>query len=198
MTPGTRPFAGPDVASTTAFVVSALEPAVGRDWSVCAGRLEWSVGFTVEHIAAALSKYTLYLASRAPEFIAVRIATWPDASQEERLGAIALLGRSLANVATTTPPDVRVFHSNGLVDAEGYVAMGCLEALVHANDVATGLDFGFDPPDDLVRPVVARLMPWLEPTWGELLRYARLENNDDSWAILTVPVAEWDGAIPTA
>ncbi len=186
----------PDVARATEFVASALEPAIGRDWSVRAGQLEWSVEFTLEHIAAAVSKYTLYLASRSTESIALRIASRPDATQRERLDAIPSVGRALANVARTTPPHVRAFHANGLFDAEGYVALGCLEALVHGYDVASGLGLGFDPSDDIVRPVVARLLPWLEPTWDSLIGHTRRENSDDSWAILTRPLAEWDGTIP--
>jgi hypothetical protein len=72
----------PNVARTTEFVATALEPTIGRDWSVSAGQLEWNVEFTIEHIAAALSKYTLYLASRSTESIAVKIASRADASHE--------------------------------------------------------------------------------------------------------------------
>lgn len=188
----------PDVAGTTAFVATALEPAVGREWSVRAGQLEWSVEYTLEHIAGALSKYTLYLASRSSEFIAVRVASWPEASQRERIDAISSLGRSLGHVADATPPDVRAFHASGLFDREGYVALGCLEALIHGWDVAVGLELDFGPPNELVRPVVARLMPWLEPTWEALISNTRLENKDDSWRILSTPIAEWDGTIPSA
>lgn len=98
----------PDVARTTDFVATALEPAIGRDWSVRAGQLEWDVEFTIEHIASALSKYTLYLASRSKEVIPMRISSRPDISQRERLDAIPALGRALANVASTTPLDVRI------------------------------------------------------------------------------------------
>lgn len=80
----------------------------------------------------------------------------------------------------------------------GYVALGCLEALIHGWDVAVGLELDFGPPNELVRPVVARLMPWLEPTWEALISNTRLENKDDSWRILSTPVAEWDGTIPSA
>src|SRR5687767_11106348 len=94
-------------------------PSIGRDWSVLAGQLEWNVEYTIEHIAATLSKYTLYLASRSKEFIAVRIASRVGASQRERLDAIPSLGRALANVASMTSPDVRVFHASGMLDGRG-------------------------------------------------------------------------------
>lgn len=187
----------PDVARATEFVATELEPAIGRDWAVPAGQLEWTVDFTIEHIASALSKYTLYLASRSTESIAVRVVSRPDASQRERLDAIAQVGRALATVAETTPPEVRAFHASGLLDVEGYVALGCLEALLHGWDIASGLGLPFEPAPDLVRPVAARLMPWLPPTWTALLSHTRLENSDDSWRILTSPLQEWDGTIPS-
>jgi hypothetical protein len=174
----------PDVANTTEFVATALEPAIGRDWSVPAGQLEWSIEYTLEHIAAALSKYTLYLASRSSESIAVRIVSRPDASQEERLDAIVSLGGALANVARATPPDVRAFHAIGPLDAEGYVALGSLEALVHGWDVASGLGLEYNPPDDLAQPIVTRLIPSREPTWQALLDHTRRETRDDSWTVL--------------
>lgn len=186
-----------DAAATTAWISTALGPGVGRDWSARAGQLEWTIDFTIEHITAALSKYILYLASQSPEFIAVRATSWPEASEEERLSAIAALGRGLHNTASTTPAEARAFHASGFFDAEGYEALGCLEALVHGYDVATGLGLDFEPPETLVRPTVARLLPWLEPTWAALLKHSRLENSDDSWRILTVPLVEWDGSIPS-
>lgn len=186
-----------DVGRTTEFVATSLQPAIDRDWSVRAGQLEWNVEFTIEHMAAALSKYTLYLASRSTEPIAVRIVSRVDASQRERIDAIFRVGQALANVASMTPPDTRVFHAIGLIDVEGYVAMGCLEVLVHGYDVACGLDLPFDPPTELVRPVVARLIPWIEPTWDAIVGYTRLENHDDSWTVLSVPLTEWDKTIPT-
>lgn len=186
----------PDVERVTEFVATALEPAIGRDWSVRAGQLEWTVESTLEHIAAALSKYTLYLASRSQEVITVRVVSSVNASQRQRLDALPSLGRALANVADATPPDVRAFHASGLTDREGYLALGCLESLIHGYDMATGLGLEFDPPTDVVRAVVAWLTPWLDPAWDSLISYTRIENDDDSWRILTVPLAEWDGSIP--
>ena len=92
---------------------------------------------------------------------------------------------------------MRAFHASGLFDAEGYAALGCLETLVHGYDVATGLALDFVPPTELVTPVAARLFPWLEASWDAILRYTRLDNKDDSWRILTGPLSEWDGTIPT-
>ena len=92
---------------------------------------------------------------------------------------------------------MRAFHASGLFDAEGYVALGCLETLLHGWDVASGLGLPFDPADDIVQPVAARLVPWLPSTWTALLAHARLDSKDDSWRILTTPLNEWDGRIPS-
>lgn len=189
---------GPDIERATRFVAEALEPAIGRDWSVRAGQLEWTVEFTVDHVIGALSKYTLYLSSRSQEYIAVRFSPWPEASQRERLDALRSLGRALANVAMATSPEVRAFHASGLFDPNGYVALGCLETLVHGYDIATGLGLDFEPPTEIVAPVAARLLPWIDPTWDAVVRYTRLENDDDSWTILTTPLEEWDGTIRTS
>lgn len=195
-----------DVVRTADLVVSALTPGIGKDWSVRAGKLEWDVGFTVTHIAAALSKYTLYLASRSTRFIAMRLEHWPDASQTERLDSIALAARALDHVAEVSPPGTRAYHATGMFDPEGYVALGCVELLVHAHDVATGLELLFEPSDDVCRAVVARSFPWLVdggPAWETILWQTgrvdidgRPSHDDDTWTLLAEPLSEWDGEIP--
>lgn len=195
-----------DVVRAAQYVVGALRPGFGRDWSVRAGRLDWDVDFTVTHIASALAKYTLYLASRSTRFLAIRPDRWPDASMSEQLDAIAGAARALANVAETSPPGARAFHANGMFDAEGYVSLGCVETLVHGHDAASGLGLPFDPPDDLCRAVVARSFPWLVdagPAWETILwQTGRLEiagrpsNTDDTWTLLAEPLDEWDGTVP--
>jgi hypothetical protein len=188
----------PDVGRTSAFVVEALTPGLGRDWSVPAGTLEWSVEFTLEHIASALSKYTLYLASRSTRIMATRVEIWKDASQQERLNVVAIAGRALANVVAASPTKARAYHASGMLDPDGYAALGCLETLVHGDDIAVGLDLPFNPPDDLVRPVVARHLPWLsaDRPWETLLEHTRAPGTNDAWTIQREPLAEWDGQIP--
>jgi hypothetical protein len=71
------------VVRAAEYVRSALDPGIGMDWSVPAGRLEWDIDFTVTHMAAATTKYTLYLASRATRVIAVRMERYANATQTE-------------------------------------------------------------------------------------------------------------------
>jgi hypothetical protein len=196
-----------DIVRTAEYVRSALDPAIGMDWSVNAGRLEWDVDFTITHLTAASAKYTLYLASRSPKFIAVRIDRWnDDVAQTEQLDAVVGVAHALANVAEASPPGSRAYHATGMFDAEGYVAMGCSEMLIHAHDAATGLGLVFQPPDDLCRAVIGRLYPWLagdEPAWQAMLWHTgrldlpgRESHDDDTWTCLRGPLSEWDGKIP--
>ncbi len=196
-----------DIIRAAESVRGALEPGIGMDWSVRAGRLEWDVDFTITHLTGAAAKYVLYLASRSTRFIAVRMDRYKDAMQTEQLDATVEVAHALASVATASPPDVRAFHNNGMFDAEGYAAMGCMEMLVHGHDAATGLGLPFDPPDDLCRAVIGRLFPWLaggeELAWREMLwQTGRLDlpgresHDDDTWTLLTGPLEGWDGEIP--
>ena len=195
-----------DVICAADHVVESLTPGVGRDWSVRAGRLEWSVDFTVTHIAAALAKYALYLGSRSTRFMAMRLDRWPDTSQTEQLNAIRIAACAFANVAEFAPPGTRAYHASGMFDAEGYVGLGCVEALVHGHDAATGLGLVFEPSDDLCRAVVARSFPWLNdagPAWETILWHTgrvdvegRPSHDDDTWTLLVDPLDEWNGEIP--
>jgi hypothetical protein len=205
--PARRPIRPEDVVEAAAYVRETLAPAIGMDWSVRAGRLEWDVDFTITHLTAAAAKYTLYLASRSTRFIAVRLDKWRGATQAEQVDAMVGVAHALANVAAVTPPTVRAFHANGMFDAEGYVAMACSEMLVHGYDAATGLRLDFEPPDDLCRAVVGRLYPWLtgddEGAWRAMLWHTgRIElpgrepHDDDTWTCLADPISEWDGTIP--
>jgi hypothetical protein len=195
-----------DIVRAAEYVRGALDPAIGMDWSVPAGRLEWDCDFTITHMTGACVKYTVYLASRATRFIAFRIDKWRDTTQTEQLDAIVGVAHALANVASGTPAGSRAYHNNGMFDAEGYVAMACSEMLVHGHDVATGLGLHFEPPDDLCGAMVGRLTPWLagdEPAWrtflwhtGRLDLPGREPHDDDTWTLLKGPLSEWDGEIP--
>jgi hypothetical protein len=48
---------------------------------------------------------------------------------------------------------------SGMADPEGFAAMGCVELLVHGNDIAEGLGVTFDPPREPCARTVERLFP---------------------------------------
>lgn len=102
-------------------------------------------------------------------------------------------GALLAAMVEVTSPEVRSHHVYGASDPEGFAAMGVVETLVHMRDVATGLEFGWEPPPALCGRVLTRLFPnvptetdrWPTLLWatgrGELPGHERLT----SW--------RWDG-----
>ena len=112
----------------------------------------------------------------------------------------------LAVVATASAPTVRGFHTMGRPDPSGYIAMGCVEIVVHTDDISRGLGATYRPPAALCQRVVARLFPWA-PTdidsWTALQwATGRLElpgygHTPANWAWHASPLAEWDGSIKT-
>jgi len=194
-----------DVLRAAAVAESALQPHVGADWSVRAGGLEWSVETTVVHIIGALAKESLYLASRSTRFIAVGMGKFRDATPAELVGSIAPAAQALANVARATPEGVLAYHATGMTDAEGYLAMGCGEVLMHTWDACRGLGDEFVGPDGLSSAILARTFPWVEvgeSPWQTLLwAFGRVQRGDeapipDGIPGLRTPLADWDGTPP--
>jgi len=192
-----------DVVDAGEWCRSVLGAAVEQDWEVPAGDLDWSCARTVEHITNANLRYALHFASRAN-------GPLPRVRQhDESLGPgdlLALVGAAAAMLAEATrdaPGDARGFHPAGMADAEGFLAMGCDEILVHTHDAASGFGLTFDPPVELSGRVVERLFPWApidaEP-WPTLLwangRIALGEAGrlDPDWYWHCAPLIEWDGS----
>jgi hypothetical protein len=91
-----------------------------------------------------------------------------------------------------------------MADGEGFIAIGCNEMLVHADDLARGFGLPWQPPSGLCQRILARLFPWApagEGAWSTL-RWAngrtalpshpRLEPD---WAWQSAPLSEWDGTV---
>jgi hypothetical protein len=194
-----------DALRAAAVAASALDPHVDTDWSVRAGGLDWSVETTVVHLLGALTKETLYLASRSTRFIAVGMMKFRDATPTELVGSIVPAARALANVARSTPKGVLAYHSTGMTDAEGYLAMGCAEVLVHTWDACCGLGDEFVGPSDLSSAILARTFPWVdagESPWQTLLwAFGRVPLGDeapvpDGLPGVRTPLEDWDGTPP--
>ena len=194
-----------DVLRAAAAAASALRPHVDADWSVPAGGLEWSVEATVVHVLGALAKESLYLASRSNRFIAVGVVKFRDAPPAELVGSLVPAAQALANVARATPAGTLAYHSTGMTDAEGYLAIGCAEVLVHTWDACCGLGAEFVGPADVASAVLARTFPWVEAgeqPWETLLwASGRLPRGDeapvpDGLPGLRTPLEDWDGTPP--
>jgi hypothetical protein len=142
------------------------------------------------------------MANRATEALPPFRTEDPAQPPAELLPAVCSLASLLVEVMRAAPPGTRAFHSAGLADVQGFIAMGCDETLIHTADIALGLGHPFRPPDDLCARVVARLFPWAPDghTGWETLRWANgrapLPDHDrlgPDWSWHCAPLTEWDG-----
>lgn len=193
------------VVRAAEVAVAALRPHVAADWSAQAGVLDWDVETTVVHIVGALTKESLYLASRSTRFIAVSLGKFRQATPSELVDSIVPAAHALANVARSTPRGALAYHSTGMTDAEGYLAMGSTEVLVHTWDACCGLGVDFEGPADLSSAILARTFPWVdlgEDPWRTLLwALGRPEPGGDPLPPdglpgLRTPLEQWDGTRP--
>lgn len=148
-----------DVVVAADSMLRALEPHVDLDWRSPASGLDWDVRTTVAHAASAAAKYALSLAGGSSRYIAIRCAGTDDASNDDLLHAVVSAATPLREVANNVPVGRRGFYVSGMTDAEGFVAMGCTEILVHAYDAAQTFGARLDPEDGLCRRVISRLFP---------------------------------------
>ncbi|MEU9091422.1 VOC family protein [Streptomyces sp. NPDC048428] len=172
---GTRlPVTADDVTSAVGLAVAAFKESPADDWHIPAGTLTWDCWETVEHLSDDLFAYAVQLGAPAssrdtdvPFHWAPRreggpynaVFADPAAGTSGLLRTLEANGALLAAMVRTTAPDVRSHHVFGASDAEGFAAMGVVETLVHAHDVAEGLGIGWTPPADLCDRVLARLFP---------------------------------------
>ena len=183
---------------------AALAPALDADWTVAAGGLDWSCRRTLDHVPDALVLYAAHLATRATTRLTLLRNGDPERSPAELLSVVETSAAVLAEVALAAPPEARGYHGAGMADAEGFVAMGCEEILIHADDIAQGLGVGFRPPKELAERVLHRLFPWaptdIDP-WAALRWASGRQALPDrprlgpNWYWHCAPLAEWDGTV---
>jgi hypothetical protein len=183
------PVTSQDVHQAVQLAVAALSEATEADWSAAAGSLEWDCWETVEHLSDDLFAYAVQLGPGKPPltgevpFLFTRqrpggprsvIFADREAGTAGLLQVLEASGALLVALVRTTPPETRSYHGYGVSDPEGFAAMGVVETLVHAHDVAEGLGIPWTPPDDLCRRALARLFPdtevdagpWLSLLWA--------------------------------
>ena len=187
-------------------MLRTLQPVVSADWSTRAGGLDWDCRTTMEHVGHALDRYSLYLAGPDTNRLPFQLVSHPECTPADLLHIVELRAAVLCQVARAASPETRGYHTFGRSDRDGYVAMGCIEMLVHTDDVARGMGLEYDPPADLVRQVLARLFPWAPADtdpW-QTLQWAtgRVDlpghpRVGADWAWHASPVSEWDGAVKT-
>lgn len=193
-----------DLIAAALHCREALAPGLHLDWSVPAGDLEWTCRHTLDHISDALLFYSVHLATAAPERRA-RVRDGDNTKSIEQLldvvvGAATILGR----VATAMPAGTRAFHPAGMADATGFLAMGCVETMIHTDDIAAGLGMPFNGSDEIAARVIARIFPWApigHPAW-DTIRWCcgraplgDLPRQDEFWFWHCAPLSEWDGTV---
>jgi RimJ/RimL family protein N-acetyltransferase len=160
---------GDQVAEAVAGAVAVLRGAAGRDWSIKAGRVDWSCRRTAEHIASDLIAYAGQLAGRPTDrYVPFRINCDECESVEDLLQVIEATGALLAAAVRTAPREARAFHPYPFRSAnrEGFAAMGVAEVLLHTHDIAEGLGIAYEPPAALCEDVLTRIFPHVRPDPG--------------------------------
>jgi hypothetical protein len=176
-----------------------------EDWEAPADPLPWTCRATVDHVVDVLLWYSVQVATEARRSL-------PRPRRGDATGAPASLVTSmrssaavLAAVVRAARPQARAHHPTGMADPEGFVAMGCDEILVHADDIARALGVTFEPPPDLCGAVLDRLFPWApadDDPFAELLwangRVALADRPrlGPDWSWHAAPLDEWDGTVP--
>ena len=115
-------------AGTDALAVAGTDTAA---WAAPAGELDWSCRRVLDHIVDALCLYTGLLATRAERRVPFLRNGDADAAVGDLFLTVGTAAAVFAEVAAAAGPSVRAFHPAGFADAEGFVAMGCDEVLVH-------------------------------------------------------------------
>ncbi len=153
-----------DLESVIEDAVVALHKGVGKDWSVPAGSLRWSCSRTIFHAADDQVSYAGQLAARAQNhYLPFRLRPVRGTPPGGLLELLKGMGALLATTARAAPQDVRAFHPYGVADAEGFLAMGVAEVMLHTHDTAQGLALRNTPDPELCARVVARLHPGIDP-----------------------------------
>jgi uncharacterized protein (TIGR03083 family) len=149
-----------DLEAALASIMTVLRPAAGEDWSVAAGTLEWDCWHTAEHMGDCLLSYAAQLVvqplDRYVEFMA---SAAEGAGPAEVLEFVQAGGGFLTAVLRTAPPGAQAFHPTGVTGPAGFAALGCVETLLHGQDIARGLGRELDPPRGLCGRVLAARFP---------------------------------------
>lgn len=180
---------GADVLRSVSLVRAAFADVPDDGWGRPAGTLSWTCWETVEHTADDLFAYAGQIAaadSPRESYLPVVWRSLRDSGPASTIfveatgGTLGLMrvleacGGMLAGVVDAAPASRRGWHPYGVSDPEGFAAMGVVEVLVHAWDIADTVERPWAPPADLCRKVLDRLFvdlpahddPWLVLLWA--------------------------------
>jgi uncharacterized protein (TIGR03083 family) len=154
------PVTADDLDAAISSVASTLRPATDRDWSSAAGTGDWDCWHTAEHIGDCLMSYAAQLiAQPAARYVRFVATVNKDATSAEALEFAVTGGGILSATVRAAVPSVRAYHPTGMADPAGFAGMGCVETLVHGEDIARSLGLAVDPPRDLCARVLGRMFP---------------------------------------
>lgn len=141
-------------------MAETLRPVTDRDWSATTGTGEWDCWHTAEHIGDCLMSYAGQLiAQPVTRYVRFLATADKDATPAEVLEFAVTGGGILSATVRAAAPSVRAYHPTGMADPAGFAGMGCVETLVHGDDIARGLGLALNPPRDLCARVLARMFP---------------------------------------
>jgi hypothetical protein len=160
-----KPLTADDLDAAITHAVGNLRPVADNDWSATAGPTEWTCQRTADHIGHCMLAYAMQLNSQPQtQYIDFFTRALNEATGTDRLQFTEAAGRLLATTIRFATPGARGFHPFGNADPEGFAGLGCVEVLLHGQDMAAGLGGApLDPPRDVCQRVLARMFPDIEP-----------------------------------
>lgn len=202
-----QPVTPDDLRAAAALECEALLKVTDAEWDAMPPKMTWTRKATIVHTVGALHFYATQLASGSSKATGFAPTFRPDAERIDKKDLPGLLMSSaaiLARIADGSPVGARGLHPAGCPDAEGFLAMGCVEVLMHAWDTVSGTSASLTAPDDMSERVVRRLFPWSPagaPGWQALLfetgraEIDGCESPGDMWMWHNDPLDEWDGTV---
>jgi hypothetical protein len=163
MTAPRQPVTPDDLRAAARLCLATLQPVQDRDWSIPALGLRWTCRATLDHICDCLAWYAHDLASELQSINGAARRGFPRAPIAELLFSVGALAEVLALVGAAKGADARGWHDWGVADAEGFVAMGTIEILLHTWDIASAFDLPLSDPDQ-AGELAGRLVPRLFPS----------------------------------
>jgi hypothetical protein len=186
---GGETFSLQDLRALAEAVAASWTAAADHDWSVPAGTVEWSCLATADHAVDCVYAPAVFLASRRvdayPPF-GLNMMLGTDATPALLVESLQLAVRLLAGVVVDADPGVEAIlfrRPEAITGApRDFPPRAALELILHAHDVARGLDVAFAPPADLCHHLREHTRPW--PLWT--LVWSAPGSTDDPWADLLV------------
>ena len=194
-----------DLLAAGAAASEALSRIAELQWHEKPDGMGWTRYIVASHLCGALQVYATQLASGTPAYVPVMKQNEVDTKGEEWPELVRSQTALLAAVATGAAPGTRAFHPAGSPDTEGFLAMGCVETLLHCWDIVKDTAIEFSGDDATSCRVLQRLFPWAPtdtPRWQTLLFATGRgaldghESPGDRWMWHNRPLDEWDGTEP--